>query len=703
MEGLSGSLILWLKTFEVEAPHSSVEDLSDGVAIAQVLNKIAPEFFTSAWLAKIKADAGANWRLKISNLRKISKGILDYYVEVLGQQISGFRMPDINALGEQNDASELSRLLQLVLGCAVNCDRKHEYIEAIMGLEEDVQHDVMNAIQELMNREIPSNITDVNEQLKRINEDLHSANEQITQRCHELDMQVAVLLEEKENLVAENEKLLEKLNHIESFEDPSTSAGKRFQQMQQKLEMLQDELYKLETGRDEIKSKYEKQQRENIELQQKNEELLKSAEEYQAMKDELDELRDTSAKVAVYEATIESYKKKLEDLSELKRQVKVLEDKNTHYMQHNMELEEEIKKTVMIKSQLDMYKKQAQELHARMSEETKRADKAEFESKRANEKLTSVLQEKERLIIERDSLKESLEELRFMQLKSEKEHEGQSTNSGKQLNSLADSDLLDNVPPEIRERLIRLTHENKMLKLNEGTSVNKQLTLLQSMLDDASSRVNELETDNRLANHRVMELESQLEDLQANQSAVSSQEGVELKQKLSSVMKRQKEMESDLQKRRVTIESLESQIEVSVQKNHELQELLNKKDEEMRAMEERYRKYLEKAKNVIKTLDPKKLSTSTSDFVTLKSQLAEKEKIITTLEREAQRTRVLQDMEDKLITTAFYNLGAQLQKRVAEERLNQPGIGQTFLAKQRQATSRRFNSPSITSSDFFDY
>lgn len=73
--------------------------------------------------------------------------------------------------GEHADASELSRLLQLVLGCAVHCENKHgmksvqqtiswlrcvwelcvclEYIQTIMQLEESVQHAVMGAIQEV--------------------------------------------------------------------------------------------------------------------------------------------------------------------------------------------------------------------------------------------------------------------------------------------------------------------------------------------------------------------------------------------------------------------------------------------------------------------------------------------------------------------------------------------------------------------------
>lgn len=700
MEGLCGSLIHWLKTFNIEGVDGPVESFFDGVVISKVLNNIDGEFFDESWLSKIKTDAGTNWRLKVSNLKKILKGILDYYNEVLGQQISGFRMPDVAALGEKNDIEELGRLLQLVLGCAVNCAQKHQYIEALMGLEENIQHDVMNAIQELMTTELPpptyqsETYVDLNNQLKGLTEDLHTtkeSKEQITQRCHELDMQVAVLLEEKNSLLSENEKLLERLNHIESFEDPSTLAGKRFQQMTQKLELMQDELFKLETGRDELKAKVENQIREIVELQQKNEELQRLAEESQSMKDELDVLRHTSDKVSVYEATIESYKKKLEDMSDLKRQVKMLEGKNTHYMQQCMELEEELKKSGMMKSQIDMYKKQVQELQSRLSEETKRADKAEFENKRSLEKLTSVQQERERLVIERNSLKESLEELRCMQIQKES-----NDGSGNET-SIGDSELLDAVPPEIREKLIRLQHENKMLKINEGATLDKQLTLTQSMLDDAKSRINELETDNRLANRRIMELEGQIEDLHSNQSAASIQEDLELKQKLNSAIKRQKEADAEIQSCSVTIESLESQIEASVSRNQQLQECLNRKEEEMRAMEERYRRYLEKAKNVIKTLDPKKNPYSQLDIVSLKTQLLEKEKIISNLEKEADRTRALQDMEDKIITTAFYNLGAQLQKRVAEERLAQAGISQTFLSRQRQATTRRanLNTPGI--------
>lgn len=51
---------------------------------------------------------------------------------------------------ERSDAKELGILLQLVLGCAVNSDDKHEYIRRIMQMEESVQLSVMKAIQEVI-------------------------------------------------------------------------------------------------------------------------------------------------------------------------------------------------------------------------------------------------------------------------------------------------------------------------------------------------------------------------------------------------------------------------------------------------------------------------------------------------------------------------------------------------------------------------
>lgn len=124
-------------------------------------------------------------------------------MQILGQHINDFTLPDVNLIGEHSDAAELGRMLQLLLGCAVNCEQKQgaysvflcecvcectcecdmkvytgegcslmshyvnsclwslnrshccvflcslEYIQTIMMMEESVQHVVMTAIQEV--------------------------------------------------------------------------------------------------------------------------------------------------------------------------------------------------------------------------------------------------------------------------------------------------------------------------------------------------------------------------------------------------------------------------------------------------------------------------------------------------------------------------------------------------------------------------
>lgn len=700
---LCESLLTWIQTFNIESPCKTIEDLTSGVVMAQVLQKIDPIYFDENWMTRVKTEVGDNWRLKISNLKKILKGILDYNHEVLGQQINDYIHPDVNLIGEHSDAAELGRMLQLILGCAVNCEQKQEYIQTIMMMEESVQHVVMTAIQELMSKEIPVPVgndafVDLDRQLKKTTEELNdalAAKEEIAQRCHELDMQVAALQEERSSLLAENQVIMERLNQSDSLEDPNSPAGRRHIQLQTQLEQLQEETFRLEASKDDYRIRCEELEKEISDLRQQNEDLTSLADEAQSLKDEMDVLRHSSDKVAKLEGQVESYKKKLEDLGDLRRQVKLLEEKNTMYMQNTVTLEEELRKANAARSQLETYKRQVVELQNRLSEESKKADKLDFEYKRLKEKVDSLQKEKDRLRSERDSLKETIEELRCVQAQ-----EGQLTNAGLlQLSNQEPSGSLaaEIVTPEIKEKLIRLQHENKILKLNQEGSDNEKISLLQSLLDDANMRKNELETENRLVNQRLLEVQSQVEELQKSlQDQGSKTEdaiSLLLKKKLEEHLEKLHEANNELQKKRAIIEDLEPRYNNSSLKIEELQDALKRKDDEMKLMEDRYKKYLEKAKSVIRTLDPKQNQGSAPEVQALKNQLQERDRTIHTLEKECEKTKVQREQEEKLIVSAWYNMGMTLHKKAAEDRLASTGSGQSFLARQRQATSSRRSYP----------
>ncbi|PKU32321.1 hypothetical protein llap_17375 [Limosa lapponica baueri] len=253
----------------------------------------------------------------------------------------------------------------------------------------------------------------------------------------------------------------------------------------------------------------------------------------------------------------------------------------------------------------------------------------------------------------------------------------------------------DTISLSVREKLIRLQHENKMLKLNQEGSDNEKITLLQSLLDGTNLRKNELETENRLVNQRLLEVQSQVEELQKSlqEQGSKAEHSLLLQKKLEEHLEKLHEANNELQKKRAIIEDLEPRCNNSSLKIEELQEALRKKDEEMKQMEERYKKYLEKAKSVIRTLDPKQNQGAAPEIQALKNQLQEQDRMFHSLEKEYEKTKSQREMEEKFIVSAWYNMGMTLHKKAAEDRLASTGSGQSFLARQRQATSTRRSYP----------
>uniref|UniRef100_A0A3B4FJ13 Hook microtubule tethering protein 1 n=1 Tax=Pundamilia nyererei TaxID=303518 RepID=A0A3B4FJ13_9CICH len=681
------SLIIWLQTFNTPAPCQTVEELTTGAAMSQALHQIDPAWFTDGWLSRIKTDVEDNWRLKVQINVQL---LFSVHLQVLSQEISDFPLPDVSLVAEHSDPTELGRLLQLILGCAVRCERKQEYIQFIMTLEESVQHVVMTAIQELMSKETKTPFGaelsgDLEQQLKKALEDLaalQTEKEALTQRCQELDLQVAVLQEERNSLLAENDVLTDRANQLDTFDDPSTPSGRKHSQLQQQLETLQEENFRLEAAKDDYRIHCEELEKQLIEVQHRNDELTSLAEESRALKDELDVLRNCSDRVVMLEASVETYKRKLENLGDLKRQMKLLEENNMTYMQNTVSLEEELRKANAARAQLETYKRQVQELHRKLSEETRRADNLAFEMKKLEEKHETATKEKERIIIERDSLKEINEELRCTQ---------------------AQQHQLSQAVIVVLEKFIRLQHENKMLRVQQEEYEREKIASLQAQLEEAHKTRSELDTENRLSRERVGELQQQVEDLQkALQSQASKPDDVSLP-KWSGVstekMVQLNEAQDEIMKKKELLEDLQPDNTQTSLKVDELMAALKKKDDDMRAMEERYKMYLEKARSVIRALDPK-LNPATAEIQALRNQVADRDKQILSLERQCEQAK-LREYEEKLIVTAWYNKSLNFQKLAIESRLggctaSMLSPGQSFLTQQRQISNAPRRALSIS-------
>ena len=151
------------------------------------------------------------------------------------------------------------------------------------------------------------------------------------------------------------------------------------------------------------------------------------------------------------------------------------------------------------------------------------------------------------------------------------------------------------------------------------------------MVDDLKEREVKLEATNRKMNQRVLELEHGMG--QSVPRIPGSREELELK-----LAEANKKVSEKMLSRKTNfvyehiVDYLLINVPYSLQ-TASLQDTLAKKDIEMQGMEERYKKYIEKAKSVIKTLDPKQNPNAAPEMSALRNQLGEKDRLIETLEQ----------------------------------------------------------------------
>lgn len=736
-------LIKWLETFNIETPYQTTNELSSGIAMAQVLNQIDPKFFNERWLSSMYQDPGNNRKQRVTNLQRILNRIQEFFASLSSLRNKGFPLPDISAIAETSSMKDLVRFLQLILVCAVYCE-ENTHIHQIMAMEESVQQVVMQLLKEVVGEDGTSNMSDSfsgiadtfdhddpiestdisragdqpdssgvstsstqdteqsdvendetkkqQKNLRRTVDELRSVkdvNEELTKRCHFLDEQMASLQDEKLSLSSEVDRLTERLNQAENLDDPGTPAGRRYHQLQRQIERLQEEVLKLESARDNYIARLDIMTEEFRDLQQKNIELNQQAEEARSLKDEVDELRYLASQQARNETLIQSYKKKLEEMGELRNKLNELHESNNKHIEEKFGLETELRKASQQKAQLDLMVSQVTKLENDLAYQMQRADKNEVDFKMARSKLTNLQKEKEKLENERDAMKEVIEEdqesrCAFQPMTSLECQE-------KLVGSLFTETEMLSIPLNIKERLMRIAIENKELKESQSGMADEQTEMLRKMLDDSNSKRNELEADLRVINQKKLELQAQLDELQASQTSadMTTTELTELKKTAVEQKRRLQSLESELAERKQQIEEMERQRSSDADQIHRLQDQLNKKDDELKKMEETYRRYLQKAKAIFKSLDLKQNAASGPEIQALRNQLDEKQKLIDHLERDQEKTKSIREEEEKLIITAWYNLSRQLHRRAVDERLSNNSSGQSFLTKQRQVHSRR--------------
>ncbi|KAL9923765.1 protein hook isoform X3 [Glossina fuscipes] len=647
MDNMFQSLLKWLQTLNLSASYANAEDLSNGVALAQALNLFAPDVFTDLWLSKIKTDTGTNWRLKMSNIKKVIEGLYDYYGDVLNYSLAEYRRPDAMRIAEMCDIKELERLLQLVLGCAVNCSLKQDYIRQIMCLEEDLQANIMQALQELESTwqgtsMCRNSISIANFDYKILQEE----RDQLAQKCFETEKKIVLLEEEKGNLRAEVAKLQDDLRRHETVStigDDGVSLGPvqvgtvRYNDMRRQLGIIKEELLQSETSREDLRLKCQQQETELQLLQARLEELSKTTAELALLKDEVDFLREANEKLKMCEAQINGYKKKLEDYNDLKKHLKLLEERSADYVQQNVQFEEDVKKCAAIKGQVELYKKEIQELHVKLDQEMSKNVKVEFENKNMECTITALERSKDNLLKERDNLREIIDELKC----------------GETLKTMSK----ELQPTDLLQKLQRLEIDNKILREGQGSHA-----ALVQLLNDANKRNENLREQLKSANER-------------NLAITHSSFSVDANSKCNELAKQLKQLMELNEQKAIHLDEALNQNAVLQTKISQLENSLSGREQELVICDTKFRKCLEKAKEIIKNMDPR--SVADMNILEQTQNLDDFQKAKPSM------------LEENLMTTAFYRICVNAQKDAIDSKLALlMGQRHTFLSRQRQSAPR---------------
>ncbi|XP_061649674.1 protein Daple isoform X2 [Phyllopteryx taeniolatus] len=375
---LESPLVLWVRTL---GPLGSSDDagseervnmfveLVDGVFLHKIMTHIDP----SPNNQRLNKNVNNDVSLRLHNLTLLTRHIRTYYQDTL-QQLILMPLPNILCIARDplsaKSMEELKRILLLILGCAVQCERKEEMIERIKLLDIETQAAIVSHIQEVTHNQ--QNVLDLSwleegtglaqEELKPLSRSMATSLQQLIAERDKASEVIVDLTQERDYLSSLNPQE----RQISSPEQVNTSGGlvvnnkgsaltvaSLTKEEKQHLSVeLADTKAKLRRYRQELEEKVEqlmdsKHEVEHLDqelqrLKQENQSLSCEARSVRVYRDEVDSLREKAARVDRLETELTRCKEKLNDVHFYKTRVEELREDTLTLMETKVLLEEQL-------------------------------------------------------------------------------------------------------------------------------------------------------------------------------------------------------------------------------------------------------------------------------------------------------------------------------------------------------------------------
>ncbi|XP_063046686.1 coiled-coil domain containing 88A [Engraulis encrasicolus] len=317
--------------------------LTNGIYLNEVMRIIDPNPKVEQLYRNVNDDK----ILRVQNFSVLNRHLRSYYQENL-QQLILMPLPNIAILGQdpltEGAVEELRRLLLLLLGCAVQCERKETFIQQIQSLDIETQTAIAMCIQEVT-------------QDPRAVLPLEYA-ELCGLQMEEVQALFSVMAKQIQGLLSQRDTHLERIAELcaerESSEclsappagyganDPPEGLAVQLADCKAKLRRLKQELEDKGDQLLDYKQEIQTVEGQLKKLQQENRTLAGEARGSRALCDELDCLRDRAAKADQLQTELQSCTHRLRSLDLYRTQLKEQQQYCTTLQENKALLEEQL-------------------------------------------------------------------------------------------------------------------------------------------------------------------------------------------------------------------------------------------------------------------------------------------------------------------------------------------------------------------------
>lgn len=322
VDSIPSALLEWLNTFPLGTTILSLNELSDGFILWEILQDIDPQYF----LGELPERSPDHWVPKWQNLKHLQKLLLSY---IRTQNEDDFPPglntdPDLKVIAESFSVKETCELLKSLLIAAISSPNAEPYIMTMQKLSTSTQEVLKNIIQEAQD---PSE--------DRLDQIHHRRDEYMNKN---VVMDPELRFEERVGkVIAKNEKLsgekMELEKKVESLHNRLSRLQEHNQTLQDELSSTEDRLVALKSGKGDLmpntrhlenrtrqqddliasqEAKLVASQDEIDSLQMSVESLRVKNQRLQKLQDDYDEVRTERDQLARKANAAEKYRQKLQ-------------------------------------------------------------------------------------------------------------------------------------------------------------------------------------------------------------------------------------------------------------------------------------------------------------------------------------------------------------------------------------------------------